>query len=37
MSKLKVQMKSETQMTKLKKREKVLALNHFDIPLAFGF
>jgi hypothetical protein len=34
MSKLKVQMKSETQMTKLKKREKVLAfLWHLDFEI----
>jgi hypothetical protein len=30
-------MKSETQMIKIKKWEKVLALYHFDILLAFGF
>jgi len=35
MSKLKVQMKSKTQITKLKK-ENILALNHFDIPLTFA-
>jgi len=29
MSKLKVQMKSKAQMTKINKKEKVLTLNHF--------
>jgi predicted glycoside hydrolase/deacetylase ChbG (UPF0249 family) len=35
MSKLKVQMKSKAQMTKLKKG-KGLTLNHFDIHLTFA-
>jgi hypothetical protein len=35
MSKLKIQMKSKAQMTKLK-REKVLMLSHFDIHLTFA-
>jgi hypothetical protein len=36
MAKLKVQMKSKAQMTKLKK-ETVLTLSHFGIHWAFGF
>jgi hypothetical protein len=37
MSKLKVQMKSEAQMTKFNKKEEVLTLSYFGIHLAFGF
>jgi hypothetical protein len=36
MSKLKVQMKSKAQMTKSNRKERLLTLSYFDIPLAFA-
>jgi hypothetical protein len=37
MSKPKVQMKSEAQMTRFNKKDKVLTLSHLGVSLTFGF